>query len=75
MICKQFSKICTKNITEIFIFHSQRRTEEQNMEARRRTSSVSSNSAAKVPEIKKPVISGNCTYVRLIYSGNYLFVI
>jgi hypothetical protein len=40
------------------------------MDAPRRSSSINSAAPGKTTEIKKHIISGTCTFIRLIYGGN-----
>jgi hypothetical protein len=42
----------------------------KDMEISRRSSAMSSVATVKPAEIKKPIISGACSFVRLIYGGN-----
>lgn len=40
------------------------------METSRRNSNISSIAPVKTTEIKKQIISGTCTFIRLVYGGN-----
>jgi hypothetical protein len=40
------------------------------MDSSRRNSSLSNLAPVKTTEVKKHIISGTCTFVRLIYGGN-----
>jgi hypothetical protein len=68
MICKQYKKetiFYCKNRIEIPSFLIKK-----DMETSRRNLSMSSVAPVKTAEIKKQVISGACTFFRLIYGGN-----
>ncbi len=71
MIYKQQKKetiLYSKDRIEIFVFFL--KDKKKDMEISRRSSAMSSVATVKPAEIKKPIISGACSFVRLIYGGN-----